>query len=108
MNQMIKCPKCGANLKVEAGMHDYMFCSVCGEKIDLNALTAGEYTGDKQLELEKERIKAQKEIELKKLEVEVIKKRKEAREQKMAMSYLIGLPIVLGIIYFIVKIFGLE
>lgn len=112
MEQMIKCPKCGADLKVEAGMRDYMFCSACGEKIDLKVLAAAENTADKQLELEKERIKAQKEIELKKLEVEVMKKKKEEYDKKKAtIGLIVGLilmPLIPILYYWIAKLAGLE
>ena len=102
MARTVKCPKCGAKLKVEDDMQGYMFCPSDGTKIDLeDTLDAPKEAVDKQLELEKERIKAQKEIELKKLEVEVMKKRKEARDKKTTLIVSLGLLVFSWLMIFL-------
>ena len=73
MARTVKCPSCGAELTVKDDNRDFMFCEFCGTKVRLDDY---QETHRYVNEAEVQRVKAEKELELKKMEMEE-KKRKE-------------------------------
>lgn len=77
MARTVKCPSCGAELTVKDDNRDFMFCEFCGAKVRLDDY---QETHRYVNEAEVQRVKAEKELELKKMEMEE-KKRKEDNAQ---------------------------
>ncbi len=76
MARTVKCPSCGAELTVKDDNRDFMFCEFCGTKVRLDDY---QETHRYVNEAEIEKIRAAKELELKRMEKEE-KDQKEAEE----------------------------
>lgn len=76
MARTVKCPSCGAELTVKDNNRDFMFCEFCGTKVRLDDY---QETHRYVNEAEIEKIRAAKELELKRMEKEE-KDQKEAEE----------------------------
>ena len=77
MARTVKCPSCGAELTVKDDNRDFMFCEFCGTKVRLDDY---QETYRYVNEAEVQRVKAEKELELKRMEMEE-NKRKEDNAQ---------------------------
>lgn len=67
MARTVKCPSCGAELTVKDDNRDFMFCEFCGTKVRLDDY---QETHRYVNEAEVQRVKAEKELELKRMEME--------------------------------------
>lgn len=74
MARTVKCPGCGADLTVKDGNRDFMFCEYCGTKVRLDDY---QETYRYVNEAEVKKVEADREIELRKMELEE-EKRKES------------------------------
>lgn len=94
MARTVKCPSCGAELTVKDDNRDFMFCEFCGTKVRLDDY---QETHRYVNEAEIEKIRAAKELELKRME-------KEEREQKESEEWFKRnwKWIILGLIAFVV------
>lgn len=79
MARTVKCPSCGAELTVKDDNRDFMFCEFCGTKVRLDDY---QETHRYVNEAEVQRVKAEKELELKKMEME---ERKQQNDRKYSM-----------------------
>ena len=93
MARTVKCPSCGAELTVKDDNRDFMFCEFCGTKVRLDDY---QETHRYVNEAEIEKIRAAKELELKRME-------KEEREQKESEEWFKRnwKWIILGLIAFV-------
>lgn len=78
MARTVKCPGCGADLTVKEGNRDFMFCEYCGTKVRLDDY---QETHRYVNEAEVKKVEADREIELRKMELEE-EKRKALRAEK--------------------------
>ena len=78
MARTVKCPGCGADLTVKDGNRDFMFCEYCGTKVRLDDY---QETHRYVNEAEVKKVEADREIELRKMELEE-EKRKALRAEK--------------------------
>jgi tRNA(Ile2) C34 agmatinyltransferase TiaS len=85
MARTVKCPSCGAELTVKDDNRDFMFCEFCGTKVRLDDY---QETHRYVNEAEVQRVKAEKELELKKMEFE---ERKRHEEDESYKRFFIGL-----------------
>lgn len=67
MARTVKCPSCGAELTVKDNSRDFMFCEYCGTKVRLDDY---QETHRYVNEAEVQRVKVEKELELKRMEME--------------------------------------
>lgn len=67
MARTVKCPGCGADLTVKDGNRDFMFCEYCGTKVRLDDY---QETHRYVNEAEVKKVEADREIELRKMELE--------------------------------------
>lgn len=98
MARTVKCPSCGAELTVKDDNRDFMFCEFCGTKVRLDDY---QETHRYVNEAEVQRVKAEKELELKRMEMEE-KKRKE--DIKALKYYIIFVPLGLFFLLFLAKL----
>lgn len=96
MARTVKCPSCGAELTVKDDNRDFMFCEFCGTKVRLDDY---QETHRYVNEAEVQRVKAEKELELKRMEMEE-KKRKEsnAESNKIIIGSMIFFFICIGLL----------
>lgn len=94
MARTVKCPSCGAELTVKDDTRDFMFCEFCGTKVRLDDY---QETYRYVNEAEVQRVKAEKELELKRMEME---------ERKIKQSHDTGfkLLIVAGVLFILMLI----
>nr|DAH18862.1 MAG TPA: protein of unknown function DUF1922 [Caudoviricetes sp.] len=90
MARTVKCPSCGAELTVKDDNRDFMFCEFCGTKVRLDDY---QETHRYVNEAEVQRVKAEKELELKRMEMEE-KKRQSDRKHAMYIG-VIGLCLMI-------------
>ena len=76
MARTVKCPGCGADLTVKEDNRDFMFCEYCGTKVRLDDY---QETHRYVNEADVRKVEAEKEIQLKKMEMEE-RKQKESDE----------------------------
>lgn len=95
MARTVKCPGCGADLTVKDGNRDFMFCEYCGTKVRLDDY---QETHRYVNEAEVKKVEADREIELRKMEIEE-QKRKES--DAFAKKYLKITPFLILICFII-------
>lgn len=100
MARTVKCPSCGAELTVKDDNRDFMFCEFCGTKVRLDDY---QETHRYVNEAEIQRVKAEKELELKKMEFE---ERKRKDDDKSLMYFLIGDAIFIAFCLIFMVIVG--
>lgn len=91
MARTVKCPGCGADLTVRDGNRDFMFCEFCGTKVRLDDYQETHRFVD---EAEVQRVKAKKELELKRMEME--EKKMEDEKQRTKQGVIIGAIMFCG------------
>lgn len=78
MARTVKCPGCGADLTVRDDNRDFMFCEYCGTKVRLDDYQeTHRYVNEAELR----KIEVERELELKKMEMDE-KKRQEEKEER--------------------------
>ena len=82
MARTVKCPSCGAALTVKDDNRDFMFCEFCGTKVRLDDY---QETHRYVNEAEIEKIRAAKELELKKMEMEEKKRKEDIKEENKGL-----------------------
>lgn len=101
----MKCPECKANLSVEEG-RKYCFCQYCGTKIMLedDRVNKTYYTYRNEARLRQAEI--DREIALKKLEIEKIKVEQEEKRKNKNRRLKIIVAIILAILVFVLGLSG--
>ena len=101
----MKCPECKANLSVEEG-RKYCFCQYCGTKIMLedDRVNKTYYTYRNEARLRQAEI--DREIALKKLEIEKIKVEQEEKRKNKNRRLKIIVAIILAILVFVLSLSG--
>lgn len=101
----MKCPECKANLSVEEG-RKYCFCQYCGTKIMLedDRVNKTYYTYRNEARLRQAEI--DREIALKKLEIEKIKVEQEEKRKNKNRRLKIIVAIILSILVFVLSLSG--
>lgn len=97
MARTVKCPGCGADLTVKDGNRDFMFCEYCGTKVRLDDY---QETHRYVNEAEVKKVEADREIELRKMELEE-KGRQEDKE-----TFKKGFPIAIILIAVLIFLIG--
>lgn len=87
----VKCPSCGANLPIEEGRTE-MFCSCCGAKIIMTNENEHIYRHVDEAEIKK--AEAEKDVQLKKLEI--LEKRRASADRVRKIKILVS--VILGLI----------
>lgn len=82
MARTVKCPSCSAELTVKDDNRDFMFCEFCGTKVRLDDY---QETHRYVNEAEVQRVKAEKELELKRMEMEEKKRHDEQSITKIGV-----------------------
>ncbi len=82
MARTVKCPSCGAELTVKDDNRDFMFCEFCGTKVRLDDY---QETHRYVNEAEVQRVKAEKELELKRMETEEQKRKDDIKEENKGL-----------------------
>ncbi len=82
MARTVKCPSCGAELMVKDDNRDFMFCEFCGTKVRLDDY---QETHRYVNEAEVQRVKAEKELELKRMEMEEKKRKEDIKEENKGL-----------------------
>lgn len=95
MARTVKCPSCGAELTVKDDNRDFMFCEFCGTKVRLDDYQETYRYVD---EAEVQRVKAEKELELKRMEA-YTKREEQANKQVITI-----LSILMGVALFCILI----
>lgn len=95
MARTVKCPSCGAELTVKDDNRDFMFCEFCGTKVRLDDYRETYRYVD---EAEVQRVKAEKELELKRMEA-YTKREEQANKQVITI-----LSILMGVALFCILI----
>ena len=95
MARTVKCPSCGAELTVKDDNRDFMFCEFCGTKVRLDDY---QETHRYVNEAEVQRVKAEKELELKRMEAYT------KREDQAGKQFITFMSICLGVALFCVLI----
>ena len=95
MARTVKCPSCGAELTVKDDNRDFMFCEYCGTKVRLDDY---QETHRYVNEAEVQRVKAEKELELKRIEMEE-RKIKEAHNTGFKLLIIAAVLFVALIIF---------
>ena len=95
MARTVKCPSCGAELTVKDDNRDFMFCEFCGTKVRLDDYRETYRYVD---EAEVQRVKAEKELELKRMEA-YTKSEEQANKQFITI-----LSILMGVALFCILI----
>lgn len=95
MARTVKCPSCGADLTVRDDNRDFMFCEFCGTKVRLDDY---QETHRYVNEAEVQRVKAEKELELKRMEAYT------KREEQAGKQFIMLMSICLGVALFCVLI----
>lgn len=95
MARTVKCPSCGAELTVKDDNRDFMFCEFCGTKVRLDDY---QETHRYVNEAEVQRVKAEKELELKRIEA-YAKREEQANKQVITI-----LSILMGVALFCILI----
>jgi acetyl-CoA carboxylase beta subunit len=95
MARTVKCPSCGAELTVKDDNRDFMFCEFCGTKVRLDDY---QETHRYVNEAEVQRVKAEKELELKRMEAYA------KREEQAGKQFITLMSICLGVALFCVLI----
>ena len=103
MARTVKCPSCSAELTVKDDNRDFMFCEFCGTKVRLDDY---QETHRYVNEAEVQRVKAEKELELKKMEFEERKRKDDDRASAQFDKMVIGLVILCFVIMILVGKFG--
>ena len=103
MARTVKCPSCGAELTVKDDNRDFMFCEFCGTKVRLDDY---QETHGYVNEAEVQRVKAEKELELKKMEFGERKRKDDDKASAQFDKMVIGLVIVCFVIMILVGKFG--
>lgn len=94
MARTVKCPSCGAELTVKDDNRDFMFCEFCGTKVRLDDYReTHRYVN----EAEVQRVKAEKELELKRMEMEE-RKIRQSRDAGFKLLIVAGVLFVLMLI----------
>lgn len=99
MARTVKCPSCGAELTVKDDNRDFMFCEFCGTKVRLDDY---QETHRYVNEAEVQRVKAEKELELKRMEMEEKKRKDDIKEENKGL--IIG--AVGFVVFMIICLFG--
>lgn len=101
----MKCPECKANLSVKEG-RKYCFCQYCGTKIMLedDRVNKTYYTYRNEARLRQAEI--DREIALKKLEIEKIKVEQEEKRKNKNRRLKIIVAIILAILVFVLSLSG--
>lgn len=94
MARTVKCPSCGAELTVKDDNRDFMFCEFCGTKVRLDDY---QETHRYVNEAEVQRVKAEKELELKRMEMEE-RKIKQSRDTGFKLLIIAGVLFILMLI----------
>lgn len=94
MARTVKCPSCGAELTVKDDNRDFMFCEFCGTKVRLDDY---QETHRYVNEAEVQRVKAEKELELKKMEMEE-RNIKQSRDTGFKLMFVAGGLFILMLI----------
>lgn len=94
MARTVKCPSCGAELTVKDDNRDFMFCEFCGTKARLDDY---QETHRYVNEAEVQRVKAEKELELKRMEMEE-RKIKQSRDTGFKLLIVAGVLFILMLI----------
>lgn len=82
MARTVKCPSCGAELTAKDDNRDFMFCEFCGTKVRLDDYReTHRYVN----EAEVQRVKAEKELELKRMEMEEKKRKDDIKEENKGL-----------------------
>lgn len=82
MARTVKCPSCGAELTAKDDNRDFMFCEFCGTKVRLDDYQEmHRYVN----EAEVQRVKAEKELELKRMEMEEKKRKDDIKEENKGL-----------------------
>ena len=103
MARTVKCPSCGAELTVKDGNRDFMFCEYCGTKVRLDYYQETHRYVD---EAAIKKTEAEREIELKKLELE--KQKQEIKQKDDRMSLIVyGTMLIGGILMMLLMKWGL-
>ena len=109
MARTVKCPSCGAELTVKDDNRDFMFCEFCGTKVRLDDY---QETHRYVNEAEVQRVKAEKELELKRMEFEEKKRHEDQiNERKNTKEAIIGfllLPLIPIGFYLLCQAIGLS
>lgn len=95
MARTVKCPSCGADFTVRDDNRDFMFCEFCGTKVRLDDY---QETHRYVNEAEVQRVKAEKELELKRMEAYT------KREEQAGKQFITLMSICLGVALFCVLI----
>lgn len=82
MARTVKCPSCGAELTAKDDNRDFMFCEFCGTKVRLDDY---QETHRYVNEAEVQRVKAEKELELKRMEMEEKKRKDDIKEENKGL-----------------------
>lgn len=94
MARTVKCPSCGAELTVKDDNRDFMFCEFCGTKVRLDDY---QETHRYVNEAEVQRVKAEKELELKRMEMEE-RNIKQSRDTGFKIMFVAGGLFILMLI----------
>lgn len=97
MARTVKCPGCGADLTVKDGNRDFMFCEYCGTKVRLDDY---QETHRYVNEAEVKKVEADREIELRKMEIEE-QKRKD--NDKSSTRILIGCLVMMLVCWLLLR-----
>jgi len=107
MARTVKCPSCGAELAVKDDNRDFMFCEYCGTKVRLDDYQETHRFVDEARIRESEN---KKELELKRMEIELKQMEHAKKDEKMALMVMgfMGL-FSLGILFimWILEHFGI-
>ena len=82
MARTVKCPSCGAELTAKDDNRDFMFCEFCGTKVRLDDY---QETHRYVNEAEVQRVKAEKELELKRMEMEEKRRKDDIKEENKGL-----------------------
>ena len=93
MARTVKCPKCSAELTVKDGNRDFMFCEYCGTKVSLDDYQETHRYVD---EAAIKKTEAEREIELKKIELE--KQKLEIKQKDDRMGLIVSGTMFIGAI----------
>mgnify|MGYP004672307539 CR=1 FL=1 len=95
MARTVKCPSCGAELTVKDDNRDFMFCEFCGTKVRMDDY---QETHRYVNEAEVQRVKAEKELELKRMEAYA------KREEQANKQFIMILSILMSVAVFCILI----